>query len=50
MNKNKPCKDGYTEGIWILYGPLLTSKFLNANVAKTIVAERHWIMENSKLI
>ena len=39
---------GNTQGIWILYGALLTLNFLNANVQK-IAAERHWIIETAKL-
>lgn len=37
---------GNPQGVWILYGVLLTLKFLNANGQMT-AAERCWIMGGS---
>lgn len=34
-------------GTWILYGILLTLKFLNSSEQRMTISERHWILEGT---
>ena len=36
---------GNIEGVWILGDALSILKFLNANEQKTVVTDKHWILE-----